>query len=215
MPGRKRYLPAMTKDIVDIPMEHVIPAGRMGPEPVKLDVRAYLVPHASGLVLVDTGMDASGQALDESLEQRGAAWSDVSHVVITHGHPDHTGALDHVRQRAPEAVLLASPLDGIPGTEPLSDGDVVGDLRVFATPGHTPGHVCLIDESRGVLLVGDCLGTRDGEMVRAPEQFTADREQAEESLHRLLTFRGARMLFGHGPELGRPWEALDVLLSGG
>ena len=38
-------------------MEHVIPAGRLGPEPVKLDVRAYLVPHESGLVLVDTGMD--------------------------------------------------------------------------------------------------------------------------------------------------------------
>ena len=128
--------------------------------------------------------------------------------MITHGHPDHTGAVDHVRQMAPAARILADPLEAIPDTEPLADGAVVGTLRAFATPGHTPGHLSLIDESRGVLLVGDCLGTVDGELVRAPEQFTADLEQAEQSLQRLRALRGARMLFAHGPEvsptLGRP-----------
>jgi glyoxylase-like metal-dependent hydrolase (beta-lactamase superfamily II) len=210
--GLSGYLPAMAADILDVVMEHLIPAGMMGPDPVKLDIRAYLVPHASGVVLVDTGMDASGAALDQALEQLGAAWADVSQVVITHGHPDHTGAIDHVRQVAPAAGILASPLDGLPDATSVSDGDVVGTLRVVATPGHTPGHVSLLDESRGVLLVGDCLGSRDGELARAPEQFTADQEQAEQSLHRLLAFRGARMLFGHGPELSRPWDALDSLL---
>jgi glyoxylase-like metal-dependent hydrolase (beta-lactamase superfamily II) len=204
----------MTEDIVDVPMEHVIPAGMLGPESVKLDVRAYLAPHAAGLVLVDTGMDASGAALDQALERLGAAWSDVSQVVITHGHPDHTGAVDHVRQVAPGAGILAGPQDGLPDAAPVSHGDVVGGLRVIATPGHTPGHVSLLDESRGVLLVGDCLGSRDGELSRAPEQFTADPDQAEQSLHGLLTYRGARMLFGHGPELSRPWDALDALLGG-
>ena len=194
-------------------MEHVIPAGRLGPEPVKLDVRAYLVPHESGLVLVDTGMDPTGSALDLALAQSGASWSDVSHVVITHGHPDHTGAVDHVRQMAPGATVLAGPLEAIPDAEPLADGAVVGPLRTFATPGHTPGHLSLIDESRGVLLVGDCLGAVDGELVRAPEQFTADPVQAEQSLHRLRALRGARMLFAHGPEVSRPWDALDALLG--
>lgn len=44
-----------------IVMEHRIRAGARGPEPVQLDVRAYLVAHASGVILVDTGMDAVGQ----------------------------------------------------------------------------------------------------------------------------------------------------------
>jgi glyoxylase-like metal-dependent hydrolase (beta-lactamase superfamily II) len=203
----------MSPDIVGVPMEHVIPAGALGPEPVKLDVRAYLVPHESGLVLVDTGMDASGQALDLALAQCGASWTDVSHLVITHAHPDHVGAVDHVRQVAPGASLLAGPEEAIPEVQPLSDGGVVGSLRAFATPGHTPGHLSLLDESRGVVLVGDCVGTADGELARAPERFTADPEQAEQSLHRLLVLRGARMLFGHGPEMSNPWEALDALLA--
>src|SRR3954447_2983059 len=103
-----------------IAMEHHIPAGALGPEPVILDVRAYLVPHGSGVVLVDTGMDPTGQALDDALSQVDAAWSDVSHVLLTHAHPDHVGALDHVRRRAVDAVLQAGPADGLPGVQPLA-----------------------------------------------------------------------------------------------
>jgi hypothetical protein len=60
-----------------IVMGHRIPAGALGPEPVQLDVRAYLVAHASGVILVDTGMDAGGLALDAALGEAGAAWHDV------------------------------------------------------------------------------------------------------------------------------------------
>jgi glyoxylase-like metal-dependent hydrolase (beta-lactamase superfamily II) len=157
-----------------IVMGHRIPAGALGPEPVQLDVRAYLVAHASGVILVDTGMDAGGLALDAALGEAGAAWPDVSHVLITHAHRDHVGALDHVRQAAPAAAVMASPVEGLPGLSPLADRDVIGPLRVFASPGHTPGHLSFADEERGVLLVGDCVGVVGGRLVRAPERFTAD-----------------------------------------
>jgi glyoxylase-like metal-dependent hydrolase (beta-lactamase superfamily II) len=147
----------MADDIIGVAMEHQLPAGALGPEAVTLDIRAYLVPHDSGLVLVDTGMEQTGRAIDATLAAAGAGWSDVSHVVITHGHPDHTGALDHARRSASDVPVFASPLEGIDGTEPLADGDVVGSLRAFATPGHTPGHMSLVDEDRGLLLIGDCL----------------------------------------------------------
>ncbi len=90
---------------------------------------------------------------------------------------------------------------------------MVGPLRVVATPGHTAGHVSLIDDSCGVLLVGDALGSVDQVLVRAPEQFTADPEQAEQSLRLLLAMRGTRMLIAHGAEVSQPWEALDTLLT--
>ncbi len=37
----------------------------------------------------------------------------------------------------------------------VSDGDRVGRLRVVHTPGHTPGHLCFVDEITGTMLTGD------------------------------------------------------------
>ena len=203
----------MSATIRAVVMEHRIPAGALGPEPVTLDVRAYLVTYASGVILVDTGMDASGDALDAALGEAGAAWSDVSHVLISHAHRDHVGALDHVRQAAPAAAVMASPVEGLAGLLPLADRDVIGPLRVVASPGHTPGHLSLVDEEQGVLLVGDCVGVVAGRLVRAPERFTADPGVAEQTLRSLLVWRGARMLFAHGPELASPWDELETLLQ--
>lgn len=204
----------MSTDIVTIAMEEHIPAGVLGPEPLIMSVNAFLVRHDSGLVLVDTGLAPTGRAIDAALVNLGADWSDVSHIVLTHGHPDHTGALSHVRESAPRAAVLAHPLEGIDGTEGLTDGAVVAGLRAIATPGHTPGHLSLFDEGRETLLVGDSLGVVEGRLVRAPARFTSDTAQAETSLHRLLERRGARMLFSHGHQIDRPWEALDRLLVG-
>ncbi len=203
----------MDAGVLAIPMEHQIPAGALGPKPVQFEVRAHLVPYQTGLILVDTGMDPTGHALDTTLSGSGGSWSDVSHLVITHAHPDHVGALEHVRRAAPGIRVLSHPLERVTGAAPIVDGDVVGPLRAVATPGHTAGHLSLIDDSSGVLLVGDCLGSVDQALVRAPAQFTADPQQAEQTLHLLLSMRGTRMLFAHGAELSQPWEALDTLLT--
>lgn len=200
----------MPKAIV---MEHLIPAGVFGPNETTLDIRAYLVPHATGLTLVDTGMSPSGAALDQALAQAGAAWTDVSEVVITHAHPDHTGALGKVRTSAPHVRVFAHPAENLTDTQPLSDGGTVGRLKAFETPGHTPGHLCLLDEDSGAVMVGDCLMVQDGRLVRAFAQFTVDAEQAERSLHHLRRLRPSQMLFSHGPEIDRPWDELDDLLD--
>ena len=183
------------------------------PGPVTLDVRAFLVTHPTALALADAGMDPTGQALDDALEAVGAGWADVSHVLITHAHPDHVGGLERVRRQAPSARLMASAFEGLPDAEPLSDGQQAGPLRVVATAGHTAGHLSLVDETHGILFVGDCLGTVGGRLVRAPQQFTSDPVTAEQSLRRLPAFRGSRMLFGHGDELAAPWDSLDALLD--
>jgi glyoxylase-like metal-dependent hydrolase (beta-lactamase superfamily II) len=63
------------------------------------------------------------------------------------------------------------------------------------------------------VFVGDAIGSIGGGLSRGPEAFTADADAAERSRHRLLEARGARMYFGHGPELDDPWAALDALLA--
>lgn len=72
---------------------------------------------------------------------------------------------------------------------PLADGDVLpilGGLRVIHTPGHTDGHVSLLLEELGVLLAGDVLQVRRGELT--PPLIFADAADAARSLARLATF---------------------------
>jgi len=193
-----------------------IPAGMAGPDEITMDVRCFLVSHPAGLVLVDTG-PGSVEAIEAALGRIGAGWGEVTDVVLTHWHPDHVGGLAEVVARSPQAVVWAGAADcqqissPVP-LRPLAEGGTVRDLRVLATPGHTPGHICLVLED-GTLIVGDAAASSAGALMRPPEAFTADTGQAEESLRKLSRLEPARVLFSHGPEVPDPAGALRRLLE--
>lgn len=140
---------------------------------LSFDMRCFLVPHASGLVLIDTGLPGNVGLIAAGLERTGARWTDVTDVVLTHGHFDHVASLGDVVALTADAVVWAGEEDiaqiGLPGpVRALGDGDRVRDLRVMATPGHTPGHRSLVHEGAGLLFTGDVLGTMGGVLGRAP-----------------------------------------------
>lgn len=84
----------------------------------------------------------------------------------------------------------------------IEDGDVLPHgLRVVATPGHTPGHVCYYQEESGVVFVGDALFNRDGALQLPPGGFSHDSEAARRSLAALRSFRFDQCYFGHGEPL--------------
>ncbi|MEE8345921.1 MAG: MBL fold metallo-hydrolase [Dehalococcoidia bacterium] len=73
-----------------------------------------------------------------------------------------------------------------------------GGIKVTHTPGHTPGHVSYLLPGRGgVLFVGDAAVTilRLGMPIGV---FTADREQAKESIRKLAGLEFEVACFGHG-----------------
>lgn len=206
----------MSSAIEPVVMEVHLPAGVAGPKPLDFDVRCFLIPRASGVVLVDTAMSGSGPLIEAALDRLGAGWTDISDVVLTHHHPDHTGGLTEVIARSPEAAVWAGAPDQPPiafdGTMlPLTEGIRVRGLRVLETPGHTPGHRSLIDDEASIVIAGDVVGSMAGVLTRGPAAFTADSDMAEQSLRRLAQLSAERMVFSHGDEVRDPFAALQRL----
>ena len=123
-------------------------------------------------LLIDPGDDA-GLILKE-LERLGLK---LEYILLTHGHPDHCGALTELKEATgarfgihPADVdmlnnrlirmLLGMKAQKAPAPDLLlEDGNAVRipgiELKVLATPGHTPGGICLLGD--GCLFTGDSL----------------------------------------------------------
>src|SRR5262249_60913377 len=69
-------------------------------------VTAYLVREDAGLTLVDTTTGGSADAL---LEAAAAAGMPVRRIALTHGHGDHVGSLDALRERLGGEVEVLMP----------------------------------------------------------------------------------------------------------
>ncbi|WP_327668058.1 MULTISPECIES: MBL fold metallo-hydrolase [unclassified Streptomyces] len=66
-------------------------------------VNFYLVRHTAGLLLVDAGLPSHLKQLREHLATIGHALSDISAVLLTHTHPDHTGLAAPCTKLAPRS----------------------------------------------------------------------------------------------------------------
>jgi len=199
-------------------------------------VNAYLVPEDDGLTLVDTTMNAAPQLL-AAAERLGAP---IRRIALTHGHGDHVGSLDALKERLGDVQVLMPEVDAqihagerekTKGSWPtlktvpdvrLSAGDRVGSLEVVATPGHTPGHVSFLDTRDRTLIAGDVFTTYGG--VATTSRFTLrfpfatmateDKEQNLESARALRALEPTALLVGHGPIVRDPLAAIDRELEG-
>lgn len=147
-----------------------------------------------------------------------------SHILLTHGHFDHIGAVEEVKEKygcaiyacQKEAALLSDPVLNASNMSyrPISltadvwvkEGDVitVGDLefKVIETPGHTEGSICFIIEN--VILSGDTLFLGSCGRVDFP---TGDPTAMMASLKRLKNLEGDYTVYpGHGPSTTLEYE---------
>ena len=166
-------------------------------------VSAYVLARAGEAAIVDTGLPGSEGAIHQALTAAGLDWRNVGHVILTHKHGDHVGSIDAILAAAADATAYAGEADLPRITSPrvltpVKDGDTIFGLRIVATPGHTLGHISVLDESGGILVAGDALGTDTGTVAGSKPSFTEDLDQAKASVVKLGKLTFETLLVGHG-----------------
>ena len=114
-------------------------------------------------IIIDAAAEPA--TYQKALEEAGAT---LSHILLTHGHYDHVGAVAALKKAtgckvymdpadAAGSQLLPLTPDVITDTWPAGDELTIDELafKIYHTPGHTPGGVCLWCD--GVLFSGDTL----------------------------------------------------------
>ncbi len=172
----------------------------------------YIIGHGT-VAVIDPGpalpdhYDALRQALDGET---------VSHILVTHGHLDHSPLARPLAQHTGAQVyaspLTPLPLDAASGEEeedrdfradvPLADGDVLSGpgwtLRTVATPGHMRGHLCFALDEENALFSGDHIMGWSTTVIAPPEGDMADYMH---SLERILTEGYTTLWPTHGPPI--------------
>jgi Zn-dependent hydrolases, including glyoxylases len=220
---------------------------------VTIPCPAFLIQHPEGLVMFDTSWapaafdDAKAEygdlvdliqirtrpedRLDRQLERLGFTVEDVKHVILSHGHADHSGGLrlfPHARfyigpeelarydDTPPEVAHLyrqedIAPIPRESWTEVTSDGlDLFGDgtVQILHGPGHSPGQLMLLVKlsSQEILLTGDAVHLQEGLDLMRPDGVSWDDDTSLETLRRIneLRDRGVDVWIGHDP---RHWAA--------
>jgi glyoxylase-like metal-dependent hydrolase (beta-lactamase superfamily II) len=143
----------------------------LNPEATRNNFNPVLLDLGEARLLVDTGRGvAAGGRLLAHLELAGYAPEDITHVFLTHGHPDHIGGLvdGEGRPAFPRAAYLMGEVDLdywlknpspavnrtlVPLKERIravKEGEeILPGVRAVASYGHTPGHMSLEVASQG------------------------------------------------------------------
>lgn len=226
-----------------------------------IPMAAFLIEHPRGLVLFDTGpapeaiddpasvygtemaeaLGISGtreQRIDNQIRALGYRTKDITHVIASHLHFDHSGGL-HLFPDAtfyigegefpfahfPEPIgafcYMPDQLSRIRGFAwrevPGTDLDLFGDgsMVILFMPGHTPGELSLKVRlaSRTFILAGDAVHLRAALEQEYHFPIDADTKQATRTLRRLKRLREseqATVWISHDPDDWAEFERAPV-----
>ncbi|MBU8917832.1 MBL fold metallo-hydrolase [Bacillus sp. FJAT-29953] len=208
-------------------------------------VNCYLVEEEDGLTLIDAALGFVAKGILQAAERIGKP---ITKIVLTHAHEDHVGALDLLKERLPDVSIYISVRDNrlmngdrsldshedqtpIKGGVPkklktranvlLKEGDIVGSLKAFESPGHTPGSMSFLDMRTQALVAGDAFQTRGGIAIAGdfrpffpfPAFGTWSKQTALTSARKLAAVNPSLLAIGHGEMVENPAEAMKMAIN--
>ncbi|CAD2220955.1 Metallo-beta-lactamase superfamily/Beta-lactamase associated winged helix domain containing protein, putative [Angomonas deanei] len=182
----------------------------LNPGPMTLyGSNTYLVGSGKSRALIDSGegmphYKAMVQTALRDIEKEFGEPVSISHLFLTHWHPDHVGGVPAIRELFPQVEIYKKPsqynpveVDSI-AKEPPEIFKVEGaTMKVIPCPGHTDDHLCLFLEEEKAMFTGDTV------LGEGSSTFSCYREYMA-SLHLLKSYKPIGLYPAHG----------RVLLSG-
>ena len=147
-----------------------------------------------------------------------AADVEISLILLTHGHIDHSEAAPRLAEMVGAPVRALDRELRLGDDEGLRGGDVIDldglEIRVVGTPGHSGDSLCFVLPADQAALTGDTILGRGTTVVAHPDGKLGDyldslralRDLAEK--HEIVT-----VLPGHGPELPDALAVVDFYLG--
>jgi endoribonuclease LACTB2 len=176
--------------------------------PPATHTNCYIVGGKEVIVIDPASPYSEEQALlDGVLQKRQVR---IREIWLTHLHHDHVSGANHLRQRwgAPIAAhpITKQDLAGFVGVDrefsPYETLQLAGDpgwrLKVFHTPGHARGHVCVFEEKKGSLITGDLMAGFGTIVIDPPEGHMST---YLDSLRRMQELPVTALFPAHGPVL--------------
>jgi glyoxylase-like metal-dependent hydrolase (beta-lactamase superfamily II) len=154
-----------------------------------------LIRDEGAVIVVDPGMVASRERILGPLAQLGVDSAQVTDVVLSHHHPDHTlNAALFERARVHDFWAI---YQGDVWTDRPADGfQLSPSVTLMATPGHTAQDIStLITTEDGLAACTHLWWSEEGPAV---DPLAEDQELLEQSRARLLARTPALIVPGHG-----------------
>ncbi|MEH7346826.1 MBL fold metallo-hydrolase [Bacillus sp. JJ1532] len=200
-----------------------------------IPIHVWVIVDGNGVTLVDAGIPKMAKGIMNFIKELDAG--PLQRILLTHGHPDHVGAIKTIlsvtkvpvyahrieipymegelpypkRKKAKQTVskqlIQALQEDG------QGNLNLIGGIKPYLTPGHSPGHVVYYHEKDQVLIAGDLFTSKKGKIHQPISMFTSNMHEAVRSSTIVGELKPIRLEVCHGHPVFHPANHLEEYIQ--